>query len=56
MVLTEIKQPTYRVANYNDMGNEEALWGELGLIEEKRDRAYLKMAAYKQRAILVLQQ
>ena len=49
MVLTELAQLTHQVLNYNDAGNAEALREELGLIEEKRYRAYLKMAAYKQR-------
>ena len=50
VVPTEIGLPTYRVANYDDQGNEEALRVELDLVEEKRDQAYLRMAAFKQRA------
>ena len=49
VVSTELELLTYRVANYKDQENEEALRGELDLIEEKRDLAYLRMAAYKQR-------
>ena len=49
VVPTELELPTYRVANYNERGNKEALQEELDLIEEKRDQAYLRMAAYKQR-------
>ena len=41
--------PTYRVANYGDQENEEALWAELDLIDKKRDQAYLRMVAFKQR-------
>ena len=47
VVLTEIGLPTYRVANYDNRGNEEALRAELDLIDEKRDLAYLRMAAFK---------
>ena len=49
VVPTELAQPTYRVLNYNDARNTEALREELDLIEEKKDKAYLKMDAYKQR-------
>ena len=49
VVPTEIGLPTYQVANYHDRGNEEALRVELDLMEEKRDQAYLRMAAFKQR-------
>ena len=41
VVPTEIGLPTYRVANYDDRGNEEALRAELDLVEEKRDQTYL---------------
>ena len=44
VVPTEIGLPTYRVANYDDRENEEALRAELVLVEEKRDQAYLRMA------------
>ena len=49
IVLTELELPTYRVANYHNQKNKEALRGELDLIEEKRDQTYLRMSAYKQR-------
>ena len=49
VVPTEMGLPTYRVANYDDQGNEEALRAELDLVEEKRDQAYLRMVAFKQR-------
>ena len=49
IVLTKIGLPTYRVANYDDRGNEEALRAELDLVEEKLDQTYLRMAAFKQR-------
>ena len=49
VVPTELKLPTYRVTNYNNQGNKEALRAELDLIEKKRDRAYLRMAAYNQK-------
>jgi len=45
-----MSHPTYRVTNYTARENEEALREELDLVEEKRDQAYLRMAAYKQRA------
>ena len=37
---------TYRVDNYSGQDNEEELRRELDLVEEKRDRAYIKMAPY----------
>ena len=49
VVQTELELLTYRVENYNEQENDEALRGGLYLVEEKRDYAYLKMAAYKQR-------
>ena len=44
---TSLELPTYQVTNYSDQGNEEALRGELDLVKEKRDQAYIKLAAYK---------
>ena len=49
MVPTELQLSTYQVDNYNDQDNEEALRKGLNLVEEKRDQAYIKLAAYKQR-------
>ena len=49
IVPTEMSLPTYRVASYDDQINEEALRVELDLVEEKRDEAYLRIAAFKQR-------
>ena len=51
VVPTEISLPSYRVANYDDQLNEEALRVELDLVEEKRDQAYLRMAVFKQRVL-----
>ena len=49
VVPTEISLPTHRVTNFVARENEEALRSELDLIDEKREQAYLRMAAYKQR-------
>ena len=49
MVPIELEFPSYRVARHKEEGNEEALRAELDLVEEKRDHAYVRMVAYKQR-------
>ena len=49
VVLTEIEIPSHRVANYDKQENVEALRVELDLAEEKRDRAFVRAVAYKQR-------
>ena len=49
MVPTELEIPIYRVANYNEQENAEALRVELDLAEERRDRALVRAAAHKQR-------
>ena len=49
VVPTELELPTYWVENYNDWENGEALRGGLDLVEEKKENAYLIMAAYKER-------
>ena len=38
------------MTTYNEQNNEEAIRRELDLVEEKREQAYLRMAAYKQKA------
>ena len=50
VVPTELGLPTYRVTTFDEQSNEEAVRGELDLVEEKREQAYLRMAAYKQKA------
>ena len=50
VVPTEFKLQTYRISSYNDQQNNDALREELDLVEEKRDQAYIRMAALKQRA------
>ena len=49
MVPTELEILSYRVANYNQQENAEALRVELDLTEKRRDRAFVRAAAYKQR-------
>ena len=49
VVLTALELPTYRVTNYNNQENGEALRRGLDMVEEKRDHAYIRMATYKQR-------
>ena len=49
VVPTELEIPSYRVANYNQQGNTKALRVELDLTEERRDRDFVRAAAYKQR-------
>ena len=45
VVPTELAHLTYRVLNYDEVRNVDAFQGELDLVEEMRDQAYLKMAA-----------
>ena len=49
MVPTEIEIPSYRVASYNEQENAKALRVGLDLVEERRDRAFVRAAANKQR-------
>ena len=49
MVPTELKLPTYQLGNYNQSDNEEVQRGEHDLVNEKRDRVFVKLVAYKQR-------
>ena len=50
MVSTEIDLAFYRVGNFCASENEEILRKDLDLIKEKQDQAYIRRAAYKQRA------
>ena len=50
VVPTELDLASYRVSNYNGQKIEGALRANLNLVEEKRDRTYIRMAAYKQKA------
>lgn len=49
VVPTEIEMATYRTTNFNSEKNEESLRNNLDMLEEKRDEATLRVAAYKQR-------
>ena len=47
VVPNELEILSYRVANYNQQENDEALRVELDLVEERRDQAFVQSAAYK---------
>lgn len=51
MVQAEIGMPSYRVQNFQLQQNYEQWSLNLHLLEEKRDQAQLRVAAYKQRGV-----
>ena len=50
VVLTEPGIPSFRTSNFQVVKNNKVFRQELNLIKERRDQAYIKSAAYKQRA------
>ncbi|XP_019160036.1 PREDICTED: uncharacterized protein LOC109156639 [Ipomoea nil] len=47
-VPVEVVEPTHRVRNYSDEGNEESLRIEKNFLEERREAAHARMVEYQQ--------
>lgn len=50
MIPVDIELTSYRVQAFDEKTNDEGLQASLDLLEEVRDRAQVRMAAYQQRA------
>ena len=50
IILAEVGEPSFRIAHFDHLTNDQGLALNLDLIEIKRDKAYLRMVANQQAA------